>query len=160
MLSRGRWIRWAVAMIVSVAPLALYAQNVHFVRGPSCEDLGLTANCTGKLAGLGEGNVTIILDFPNATGGTTCTSPGGGSEAPGQNPALTVDVTGSVNLQATKNGTVTFSVTTEAPAAPTAAEAGCPNPNWTAEFSDLSFGTGTLTVVQGGNVVLVTQITL
>jgi hypothetical protein len=159
MFSRGHSIRWAVAVIVSVAPLALYAQNVHFVKGPTCEDLGLTASCNGKLSGLGEGDVVVNLEFPNATATTTCTSPGG-NEAPGQNPAVPVDVQGTVELQAAKNGTLTFTVTTEPPADPTPEEADCANKNWTAAIDTISFGTGTLTVVQGGETVLTTQVVL
>ena len=63
-----------------------------------------------------------------------------------------MDVTGSQAIPASeiKNGTVNFSVTTSEPAQPTAQAAGCPNGNWTAQITDLTFTSFTVTVIQGG----------
>jgi len=44
---------------------------------------------------------------------------------------------------------VSFNVTTQPPAQPTAAQAVCPNNNWTAEITDLEFNTATITIRQG-----------
>ena len=102
---------------------------------------------------LGNGDVTITL-IANGSVETTCTNPGG-TQAPGQNPGDIV-VLGDVTIPASeiKNGNVSFCVTTEAPPNPTPGEAGCPNNNWTAQITDVSFSGATLIVEQGGKVVL------
>jgi hypothetical protein len=134
----------ALGLLVSAA---LLAANVHFVRGPDVTDNGVTLTVSGKLAGLGEGDITVIV---NATGvaSVECTNPGG-NVAPGQD--TTFAASGSVTLPASKNGNLVFSVTTAVPVIPSSA---CPNPQWTADATDVVFANGTVTVVQGGQVVL------
>ena len=119
-------------------------------------DNGSTATATGTIAGLGNGNVLATLSFPNATGTTTCTNPGG-TEAPGQNPAVPVSVSGTASIGNPKNGTLSFTVSTLPPGDPTPQAAGCPNGKWTAEFNNITFGCGTLTIQQdqGGTYVTV-----
>ena len=152
--------------LASTAMVTVWASSPHYKKGPTVADNGLTATATGTLAGLGNGNVIVTLSFPDATGTTICSNKGG-ADAPGQNPAAPAPVSGSALITQVKNGTVSFVVTTNPPANPSSAAAGCPNGNWTAAFDNLTFGSGSITVqqetFQGSGVyvtVLVTNVSL
>ena len=149
----------AVTLAIVAIPLA-YAANVHFKGGnPRFTDLGTTLRTCFSLAGLGNQDVTIIV---SATGliSTTCTNPGG-NVAPGQNKTPFRETT-QVTIPSTqiKNGNVSVCLTTNTPPTPSATEAGCPNPNWSTRINSVDFSTATVTVMQGGRVVLERTFTL
>ena len=151
--------RFHFGALFSVLALVLattaQASSVHFksFRQPVLKDNGLTATITGALAGLGNGDVLITVSAQGV--GTTRCRNQGGNEAPGQNKVpLLLTGTQTISASEIKNGTVSFRVTTQGPAAPTAAEAGCPNSNWAARFVDVAFTGYTITVQQGGETVL------
>ena len=150
-----KYIVHCTTLLVSltIGATLLYAANVHFKTQPTFTNNGLTLTTCASLAGLGNQDVTITV-IANGTGSTTCISPGG-NPAPGQNKvAVSASVSQTVSAAQIKNGNVSFCETTPPPAAITAEQAGCPNNNWTAVISGVTFSTVTITVEQGGQTVL------
>ena len=143
--------RLLIASVAAVTLLttfggAAFAQSGHFVGTPTCTDEGTTAECSGKVAGLGGTTFTILVSAPG-TATVECTNPGG-NVAPGQ----TFDTTAagqSGPFPTPRNGQARFTVETVTPTAPPGS---CPNPQWTAEVVDVEFGDATITLLEDGNV--------
>jgi hypothetical protein len=135
----------ALALLTTFAGGAL-AQSGHFVGTPTCTDQGTTAQCTGKVAGLG-GTTFEITVTAEGTASVECANPAG-NVAPGQDFDFTA--AGSSGPQPTpRNGQFRFNVTTVAPTAPAGS---CPNPMWTATVVDVEFGDATITLTEDGAV--------
>jgi hypothetical protein len=139
-------------LVATVAALSLlttfggaaFAQAGHFVGTPVCTDQGTTAECTGKVAGLGGTTFQITVEA-EGTAIVECTNPGG-NVAPGQTFETTV--AGTSGPQPTpRNGQFRFDVATVTPTAPPGS---CPNPQWTAEVVDVEFGDATITLSEDG----------
>jgi hypothetical protein len=138
---------------VSLLAVICYAANVHFKGGnPTFSQQGFTLCSSGALAGLGNQDITVQL-IASGTGSTVCTNKGG-NNPPGQQVPVSTVGTQSIAASEIKNGTVSFHVCTQPPSQPTAKEAGCPNNNFTATITSVSFSSATITVVQGGQTVL------
>ena len=129
------------------------AANVHFKPGSPTFTVGTTTlTVSGTLAGLGNEDLTITV---TATG--TATTEGfnpAGHSVPGHPATVTVIGNQPISASEVKNGEVFFSVTTPQPPTPTAKQAGFPNNNWTVVVTGVTFTSATITVVQGGEVVL------
>jgi hypothetical protein len=148
-----RMILALVTALTVVGAAAAATSGAHFTNGgdPVCTDIGLQLACTAEVAGLGNATVDVGLTAQGTALGVTCTSPGGNT-APGQNPALTVNPSGTQTIHNPKNGRAIVDVTTATPTV-TPQQAGCPNKNWRTSISDVTFSSYTLTISQGGTVV-------
>src|SRR5262249_25879501 len=139
--------------VIGITAAVVYAASVHFVGRPTFTDNGTTLTVAGRLAGLGNEDLTITVTA-QGTAIVICTNPGG-QDVPGQNrPPITATASQNISAADIMNGHVDFSVTTPEPPPPTPEEAGCPNPNWTTRISDVVFTSVTITVIQGGQTVL------
>src|SRR5688572_24943501 len=104
----------SVVLLLSLTVTAVFAQNPHFIGNVSFTDLGTQLQVRGSIAGLGSQNVDVQVTAQGSAT-TQCANPAG-NVAPGQTKPVTV--VGSVSNLETKNGRVTFNVTTIAPTAP------------------------------------------
>jgi len=145
------------AIVLSITAGVVFAASIHFKNSQPVTSTNngsaLTATVCGALTGLGYGDVTITVTATAKP--TTLCSNKGSNPAPGQNPAdATVSGTQAFPANQIKNGNLSFCVTTQPPAQPTWDQAGCANSNWTGQITDMNFTSFTVSVVQGGKLVL------
>jgi hypothetical protein len=129
------------------------AASPHFKGGePNCTVSGTQVTCSGQLAGLGKGDVTVLLTVQASTE-IVCTNPAG-NVAPGQTQTTTA--TGTQTITPTKNGSLAYSVTSAPIERPAGSDTdlGCPNNKWDATLGTVTLTGYTLTFSQGGRVVL------
>ena len=142
---RKSWLIGLAAALVGLFafPAIASAQSGHFVTGgnnaPTCTDIGTQLSCSGKVAGLGGTEFEITLEA-TGTASVDCRNPGG-NVAPGQRTSVTAAGT-SGPLATPRNGRYEFTVTTATPTVPNVPT--CPNPQWTAEVTDVEFDSATL----------------
>jgi hypothetical protein len=135
---------------LATASVAAATEGAHFTNGgsPVCTDIGLQLECTAEIAGLGQQRVVGTISAPGAQAvNNTCTNKGG-TEAPGQNPAVSFTAGGSAVGHVDMNGRATIDATTDLPSVGAKA-AGCPNGNWTVTVGDVIFYTYSFTITQG-----------
>jgi|SRR5215207_1714582 len=152
-------------MAFSASVALAQVANPHFLPQtgtPSCTISGSGASktvvCTGTLAGLGNEDV-LITTTVSGFAVYQCQNQGG-NIAPGQNKVLVgPSVTPTlISAGEIRNGRLTFTTnanTLSAPTTVTAAQAGCPNANWTGVNPTVTVTSVTLTVEQPvGNLIL------
>jgi len=154
-----------VLFAVGTTAAGALAASPHFKKGgePTCTITGTTTSatvvCTGTLSGLGNDNLRITTTV-SGFAVYECQNQGG-NIAPGQNRVLEgpSSVPTDIPSSAIKNGNLTFTTNPNTlSAAPTAsaAEAGCPNSNWTGVNPTLTITDITLTIEQPVGTVIFT----
>ncbi len=142
----------AIATLIAGAT-ALYAANVHLNSAPAVTDNGNTLTVCATLVGLGNQDIHVTL-IVTGEATATCVNPGG-NVSPGINKVpIQSTVTTTLKASSIKNGTASFCITTGDPGTVSSRAAGCPNNNWLAKVTDVEFTSATITVIQGGRVVL------
>ena len=152
----------ALAVLLALAMTAAVAQaaSPHFKKGgtPTCRISGTGTSststvCSGALAGLGGGDVTINTTV-SGSAVYQCQNPGG-NLSPGQNRVLVGPATTPTMISGDeiKNGNLAFTTnaaTLSAPSTVSGSAAGCPNPQWTGVNPQLELTSIELTIAQGG----------
>jgi hypothetical protein len=131
-------------LVTAFAAVPVLAQSGHFVGTPTCKDIGTQVQCSGKVAGLGGTTFEITVQAAG-TATVECINPAG-NRAPGQDTAVTVAGT-TEPLPTPRNGNFNFAITTDNPE-PLPPTPTCPNEQWTANITDVTFTDATLTLLE------------
>jgi hypothetical protein len=130
-------------LVVALAAVPALAQNPHFATGaeaPVCtlDAAGTTVSCTGTdIAGVGNANAVATLTV-TASADILCHNPGNQNVVEPHTTTFS-DTTSSGIIEA-KNGRLLVPALSETvtPADVTPDVFTCPNPNWTAETTDVT----------------------
>jgi hypothetical protein len=145
-------------LLFAITAPAATAASPHFKNSgtPVCRDAGTTIECKGALAGLGNADVVFRLSA-DGLASFACVNPGG-NEAPGQNKVpFTASSVTTISAGDIKNGNLAFNVSApQTPPTATAAEAGCPNGNWSTRLTEVSFSNVRLVIEQPAGTVIFT----
>lgn len=146
-------------LLLLVLPGAAFADSPHFKPNgsPVC-DITVSSStsstvCSATLAGLGNGD--LLIDVTVSGSAVYQCQNGGGNIAPGQNKVLVGPATTPTTIPGSqiKNGNVSFTTNPavlSAPTTVTAAQAGCPNSNWTGVNPTLMVTSVEMTISQSG----------
>ena len=135
-----RLLSLALAFALALLPAVALAASVHFVEGPTITTTPTSITTSGKLAGLGNKDVTLVQSVDVAV---TCANPGNNSDVPGQRKSFSSTISGLHP----ENGNLVFSITTDIGDL----SGSCPNDQWTPSGTVVG---GTLDVIQNGKTVL------
>ena len=151
MLTRNSGLTLCLSLLALVALSAADARaaNLHFVGRPTATTDADTVVVTGKVAGLGNEDITVTVEVDGEVV-VLCINPGG-NEPPGQNKEPFTAVESQTFVPSAANGQFTFQIVVDIAAAVQAAVDAheCPNPNWEKEAGDVTLDSATVTVTQG-----------
>jgi hypothetical protein len=142
-----------VLAAVTLSATNALAGSLHFVGSPKAAVVGDAVVVSGKVAGLGNGDITVTVEVDGEVT-VLCVSPGG-NVAPGQNKEPFTAVDSRTFVPSAKNGQFTFTIAVDVAdaIAEAVAQHECANRNWTKEVDDISFDSATVTVEQGGQTI-------
>ena len=155
MLKKAAYVTLCLGVLAAVTLSATnaLAGSLHFVGSPKAAVVGDAVVVSGKVAGLGNGDITVTVEVDGEVT-VLCVSPGG-NVAPGQNKEPFTAVDSRTFVPSAKNGQFTFTIAVDVAdaIAEAVAQHECANRNWTKEVDDISFDSATVTVEQGGQTI-------
>ena len=155
MLNRTSGLTLCLSLLGVIALTAADAKaaNLHFVGRPTATVDGDNVVVSGKVAGLGNQDITVTVEV-NGEVVVFCINPGG-NEPPGQNKEPFTAVESQTFVPSADNGQFTFQIVVDIAAAVQAAVDAheCPNPNWEKEAGDVTLDSATVTVEQGNRTI-------
>lgn len=155
MLKKAAYVTLCLGVLAAVTLSATnaLAGSLHFVGSPKAAVVGDAVVVSGKVAGLGNGDITVTVEVDGEVT-VLCVSPGG-NVAPGQNKEPFTAVDSRTFVPSAKNGQFTFTIAVDVAdaIAEAVAQHECANRNWSKEVDDISFDSATVTVEQGGQTI-------